>query len=151
MSATVVALGVLAGAQERPPASTADPRASLKPGFKDAGVVARNLELVATLPKPEGFFDPKEPAGSATPPETPEGRGGAAAAAAENVPAAAGTPEGQPQAAGRGGRGGAAAGGGGGGLNFANSDLAFSGQHLFMGSFHGFNTYDIENPRRPRL
>jgi hypothetical protein len=164
LSATVVALGVLAGAQERPPASTTDPRASLKPGFRDAGVVARNMELVATLPKPDGFFDPKEPAGRATPPETREGRGGAAAAnATANAPAAAGTPEapaaagtpaGQPQAAGRGGRGGrggAAAGGGGGGLDFANSDLAFSGQHLFMGSFHGFNTYDIENPRRPRL
>jgi hypothetical protein len=149
LAAAVVATGVLAGAQEKPTASTTDPRASLKPGFRDAGVVARNMELVATLPKPEGFFDPKEPAGSVTAPETPEGRGGAAA----NAPAAAGTPEDQPPAAtGRGGRGAAApAGGGGSALNFANSDLAFSGQHLFMGSFHGFTTYDIENPRRPRL
>ncbi|HXH24848.1 MAG TPA: hypothetical protein VNI78_06335, partial [Vicinamibacterales bacterium] len=36
-------------------------------------------------------------------------------------------------------------------LNFANSDLAFRGNHLFVGSFHGFNVYDIGNPARPRL
>ena len=30
-------------------------------------------------------------------------------------------------------------------LNFANSDLAFKGQHLFVGNFHGFNSYGIEN------
>ncbi len=36
-------------------------------------------------------------------------------------------------------------------LSFANSDIAFSGNHLFMGSFHGFNIYDVENPRKPRL
>src|SRR5205814_5303528 len=34
---------------------------------------------------------------------------------------------------------------------FANSDLAFSANHLFVGSFHGFNTYDIERPTRPKL
>ena len=36
-------------------------------------------------------------------------------------------------------------------LNFANSDLAFSGNHLFMGSYHGFNTYDIERPGKPKI
>ena len=40
---------------------------------------------------------------------------------------------------------------GAGGLNFANSDLAFRGTHLFLGNFHGFNFYDIEDPRRPQL
>jgi hypothetical protein len=39
----------------------------------------------------------------------------------------------------------------GGGLNFANSDLAFQGTHLFLGNFHGFNFYNVEDPRRPRL
>ena len=33
-----------------------------------------------------------------------------------------------------------------GGLSFANSDLAFQGEHLFIGNFNGFNTYDIEDP-----
>jgi hypothetical protein len=36
-------------------------------------------------------------------------------------------------------------------MNFANTDLAFSKTHLFLGNFRGFNTYDIENPRRPEL
>ena len=45
----------------------------------------------------------------------------------------------------------AAASGRGGGLDFANSDLAFSGNHLFIGNFNGFNIYDIENPRKPQL
>ena len=62
------------GAQEKP-AGSADPRVGLKAGLHDAGVAARNMELVASLPKPKGFFDPKSPAGEPTPPET-EGNGG---------------------------------------------------------------------------
>ena len=38
-----------------------------------------------------------------------------------------------------------------GGLNFANSDLAFQGPHLFLGNFHGMNFYNVEDPRRPQL
>jgi hypothetical protein len=34
--------------------------------------------------------------------------------------------------------------------HFANSDLAFRGTHMFIGNFHGFNIYDIENARDPR-
>ena len=34
--------------------------------------------------------------------------------------------------------------------NFANSDLAFSGTHLFIGNFNGFNIYDIETPKKPQ-
>ena len=41
-----------------------DPRVGLKAGFRDAGVAARNMELLANLPKPEGFFDPEAPAGA---------------------------------------------------------------------------------------
>jgi hypothetical protein len=36
-------------------------------------------------------------------------------------------------------------------LAFANSDLAFRGEHLFMGNFHGFTIYAIEDPARARL
>ena len=35
--------------------------------------------------------------------------------------------------------------------NFANSDLAFGGSHVFVGNFNGFNTYDIETPKKPQL
>ena len=31
------------------------------------------------------------------------------------------------------------------GSGFTNSDLAFSGNHVVVGNYHGFNTYDIEN------
>ena len=33
----------------------------------------------------------------------------------------------------------------------ANSDLAFRGNLLFQGSFHGFQIWDISNPASPRL
>ncbi len=32
-----------------------------------------------------------------------------------------------------------------------NSDMAFKGNTLFMGNFHGVQIYDISNPMRPRL
>ena len=62
------AIGVGA-AQDRPAAPSNDPRVGLKPGFKDAGVVASNMALVANLPKPPGFFDPKAPSGLSTEPD----------------------------------------------------------------------------------
>jgi hypothetical protein len=122
----------------------ADPRVGLKPGFRDAGEAARNMERVASLPKPDGFFDPKAPAGPPTAPERAPGagRGGAPAGAAApgatppagNAPAA-NTPAAAAPAA----------------LGFANSDIAFSGNLAFVGNYHGFNIYDIEIARKPRL
>jgi hypothetical protein len=141
VSAVLLSLAV-ASAQDRPAApSTSDPRVGLKPGLRDAGVAARNMELVSSVPKPQGFFDAKSPAGVPVPPETTPPADATPPAA--NPPTANATPPapGAPPAGG----GGASA------LNFANSDLAFSGNHLFQGNFHGFNTYDIENTRRPRL
>ena len=38
-----------------------------------------------------------------------------------------------------------------GGLNFANSDIAFRGDQLFLGNFNGFNLYVIEDPRKVQL
>src|SRR6185503_6589564 len=55
-------------AQEQP-APAGDPRTALKGGFRDAGTTIRNLELIASLPRPEGFFDPKAPGGLPTPAE----------------------------------------------------------------------------------
>jgi hypothetical protein len=123
---SVVALSLLMQphAQERP--STADPRVGLKPGLRDAGEAARNMERIAALPKPEGFFDPKLPAGAPTPPE----RDPSLPPLDPNAPP-------DPRFANM--------------LGFANSDLAFSGNHLFMGNFNGFNTYDIERPGKPKL
>jgi hypothetical protein len=108
----------------------ADPRVGLKPGLHNAGTAARNMELVATLPKPPGFFDPAAPAGTPTPPEPDPNAPAEPAASAAPAPAPAPAPS---------------------GLDFANSDLAFSANYAVMGSFHGFNTYDIENAGKPRL
>ena len=55
---SVLAL-VTVAAQQKP-----DPRVGLKAGLHDAGEAAWNLERIVNLPKPEGFFDPKAPAGS---------------------------------------------------------------------------------------
>src|SRR6185436_7979452 len=110
--------------------NSGDPRVGLKPGYRNAGVAAKNMELVATMPKP-GPFEPKDILeGAAT--VTPDaGRG----SAAPGAPAAA-------AAAGRGGPR---------GLDLANSDLAFRRADMFLGNFNGFNTYDIETPKKPRL
>ena len=36
-------------------------------------------------------------------------------------------------------------------LAFANSDLAFAGNHLFQGNFYGMNIFDISNPAKVTL
>ena len=41
---------------------SADPRSALSAGFRNAGEARLKLELVASLPKPDGFFDPNNPA-----------------------------------------------------------------------------------------
>ncbi len=40
---------------------SSDPRSTLKAGFKDAEQAAYNTKLLVSLPKPAGFFDPKNP------------------------------------------------------------------------------------------
>jgi hypothetical protein len=37
------------------------------------------------------------------------------------------------------------------GLGFANSDMAFQGNRLFLGNFYGMNIYDISNPAKTTL
>jgi hypothetical protein len=95
LSATVAMLAMAAGAN----AQTPDPRAGLKAGFKDAGVAARNVELVGNAERPASFVNEK------------------------NL----------------------------GDILVANSDMAFQGNNLFMGSFHGFQIWDIANPKQPKL
>jgi hypothetical protein len=36
-------------------------------------------------------------------------------------------------------------------LAFSNSDLAFQGNHLFLGNFYGVNIFDISNPAQTKL
>ena len=119
-------------------AQSQDPRVGLKPGVKDAGVAAMGMELVANVPKPPNFFDPTPPAPEPATPEKP-----ATEAKPPSEPPAQ-PAAGQPAPATPGRRR-------GGGLAFANSDMAFRGDHLFVGNFTGFNIYDISNPKKPKL
>ena len=71
-SLSVLSVFVLLGVVSHPAAQTpkaADPRVGLKPGVNDADKAAWHLELIASLPKPPGFFDPSAPAGEPTAPE----------------------------------------------------------------------------------
>ena len=86
-------------AAEITPRGDVDPRIGLSAGVTNAEVAGWNMELVANVPKPDGFHGP----------------------------------------------------GGFADLLFANSDLAFQGDHLFMGNFRGFNVYDISDPVNPTL
>ena len=123
-----------------------DPRVGLKPGYRNAGVAAKNMELLANVPKP-GPFEPKDILEGA-PIATPDaGRGSAATPPPATPPA---TPE-QPAAATAAPPAPPAGRGGPRGLDFANSDLAFRRADMFLGNFNGFNTYDIETPKKPRL
>ncbi|MEQ1911395.1 MAG: hypothetical protein ABMA15_21435 [Vicinamibacterales bacterium] len=144
----LVSIGAAAlAAQSRPAAQRPDPRVGLKAGIRDAGQAIKNLELVASLPKPAGFFDPQTPLGRPTPPEpapatppaaaTPASGATPGSAAPAAVPAATPPAPFDPAVANR--------------LDFSNSDIAFDGHRLFMGSFHGYNVYDIEESKNPKL
>src|SRR5438046_3866075 len=124
-------------AQEHP---VNDPRVGLKAGLRDAGVAAHNLELIKSIPKPEGFFDPKSFTGTPIPAEqNPALAQQPAPQPAAQLPGAqplAAPPTAQPQA--------------NSGIDFANSDIAFSHDNLFMGNFTGFTAYTIEDPANAR-
>ena len=99
-----------------------DPRIGLKPGLFDAGEAIFGLQKVATMQKPPGFApDPNAP----EPPPPP--------APPANAPG--------------GGRGRGPT------INTGtvNSDLAFNGNHLFVGNYYGINFYDIDNPGQIKL
>ena len=131
--AVVVLCAAMPGAQQQ--AGSADPRIGLRAGFRDAGTAVRNMELIASLPKPEGFFDPKSPAGYPSPREQTRDEEDAVRRL-EREHERAGT-EAPPRP-------------GANNLNQGNSDLAFRQNQVFVGNFHGFNVYDIENAGKPR-
>ncbi|HZV85431.1 MAG TPA: DUF305 domain-containing protein, partial [Brevundimonas sp.] len=103
-----------------------NPRSTLAGGFRDAGQAAGNMTLLASLPKPVGFFDPANPEG--LPPPLP--------AKDDEAEPAAGADR-------FGSRGPF--------LNFANTDMAFSGDLLAVGSYHGFNLYRLGDGPEPQL
>jgi len=105
-----------------------DPRATLKAGFLDAEQAILNLELVAALPKPPGFFDPENPSG-APPPMPKDDSDESDEASDEEVKLSKRSPL----------------------LAFDNTDIAFSGDVMVTGSYHGFNIYRLQQDGIPEL
>ncbi len=101
-----------------------DERSELKPGLRDAGEAIWNMKLLQAEPNPPGFFEedgifalPFSVAGLATEEEKKAAEEAAANGEEEE--------EFRPPS-----------------INYANSDLAFSGDKVFMGNFHGFNVFE---------
>ncbi len=107
-----------------------DPRAGLAAGFDDAGEALLNLERIASLPRPAGFYDPQNPA------ERPPEPSRADTSAGESEP-----PRQQPDEEDE--RYSL--------LSFANTDMAFAGDVLVAGSYHGFNIYRLGEGGLPEL
>jgi hypothetical protein len=99
-----------------------DPRIGLKAGLYDAATAASGLQLVIAIPKPSGFAP-----GDFIPTPGP---------APEPPPAEDGKAPPPPPAVSYGS---------------TNSDLAFSGNHLFVGNYNGINFYDVDNPAQSKL
>jgi len=110
-----------------------DPRAGLKAGLTDAGSAILNLELVASLPRPDGFFDPDNP--SELPPDKllADSARQARKDAKNEQPTAGEGEERYPL------------------MSFANTDMAFSRDLLVAGSYHGFNIYRLGEDGIPGL
>ena len=123
-----------------------DKRVNLSAGLHDAGKAALNIKLLASLPKPKGFYDPKNP--SNIPPIKPEksdkddtdkesDKKESDKAVAERTKDDGDTKtdwsERWPL------------------LGFWNTDMAFSGDVLVAGSYHGFNIYKLDKDGIPQL
>jgi hypothetical protein len=108
-----------------------DPRSNLTAGFRDAGQAIENLVLVASLPKPEGFYDPENPAGLRPEIEDEDESedGDAEDAASEDE---AGEEEDEREFGERSPF-----------LSFSNTDMAFAGDLMAVGNYHGFNMYQL--------
>jgi len=104
-----------------PRASSNDPRVGLKAGLYDAGEAISGLVKVASIPKPPGFA-PSSFVPNVNPPQPPE----------QPEP---GEPKRPPALQ----------------YGSTNSDLAFSGNHVFVGNYNGINFYDIDNPAQVKL
>jgi hypothetical protein len=105
-----------------------DPRAKLKPGLYDAGEAAMGMKHLVLLKKPDAFqlgtSDPDDP-------KVLKMLGQLNPSTLAKMPKPLHLVIAQ--------------------LAFANSDLAFQGNHLFQGNFYGVNIYDIANPAKARL
>jgi uncharacterized protein (DUF305 family) len=103
-----------------------DARANLSAGFKDAGQAIMNLKLIASLPRPPGFFDPQNPTELA--PAKPQ-KDSDKPAKNDDDKWSKRSPL----------------------LSFSNTDMAFFGDKMVVGSYHGFNIYQLQKDGVPEL
>ncbi len=106
----------------------ADPRAKLTPGFYDAGETALGLRHLTLIKKPDAFQlgteNPADPKVDKAITQLGMGDPTKIPPPLKLVLA---------------------------GLGFANSDLAFQGNRLFLGNFYGLSMYDISDPANAKL
>ena len=101
-----------------------DPRAGLAAGLFTAEEVISNMELIASLRKPVGFYDPKNPAMKKAIDEDEDD---------EVKPIEVSSQGRSPM------------------LSFSNTDMAFKDDVLVAGSYHGFNIYRLAENGIPSL
>lgn len=105
-----------------------DPRFKLKPGLYDAGEIAKGLRHIQLLKKPGPFQLGSDDADD---PKVQKTLGLLGMADTSKTPKPVQLVMAQ--------------------LAFANSDLAFQGNRLFMGNFYGVNIFDISDPAKAKL
>jgi len=117
---------------------SSDARAALTPGFRDAGEAILNLDHIASLPRPPGFFDPENPSDlqPAIAPEQDDESDAPDKADGEDEDEDEEEPEWSKRAP---------------FLSFSNTDMAFAGDVLVSGSYHGFNIYKLAEDGVPKI
>jgi len=104
-----------------------DPRSVLAPGLFDAEEAILNLELIVSLKKPTGFYDPSNPAARGAEDLTIDKSN------KEKTTAETSRSLRSPM------------------LSFSNTDMAFRDNLLVAGSYHGFNMYNLNENGVPDL
>ncbi len=105
-----------------------DPRSKLSPGLYDAGEIAAGIKHVGLIRKPDAFELGTD---NADDPKVKRMLASIGIGDAVQIPKPFQLMLAQ--------------------LAFANSDLAFQGNHLFMGNFYGMSIYDISDPAKVKL
>ncbi|MCC6328925.1 MAG: hypothetical protein IT174_10445 [Acidobacteria bacterium] len=108
--------------------NAADPRAKLSPGLYDAGEAAMGMKHLQLLKKPDAFQLGSDDVND---PKVKTALGSMGIGDTTNVPKPLQLVLAQ--------------------LAFGNSDLAFQGNHLFLGNFYGVNIFDISDPGKAKL
>ena len=102
-----------------------DPRSGLAAGLFIADEAILNMELITSLRKPTGFFDPENPEEKGSEDLTEDNENKTTAEISRSLRSPM--------------------------LSFANTDMAFRDDILVSGSYHGFNIYKLNKDGIPNL